>query len=82
MPSPIGLSGLSPPILRLNENAVSRNDENSTTILAIDDAEPKGDAENSDTDIEELSSLCSSLGEQLSEAMQTVKELEDWSSED
>jgi len=63
--------------LRLNENAVSRNDENSTTILAIDDAEPKGDAENSDTDIEELSSLCSSLGEQLSEAMQTVKELDE-----
>ena len=63
--------------LRLNENADGRNNENSTSILAIDDAEPKGDAENSDTDIEELSSLCSSLGEQLSEAMQTVKELDE-----
>jgi len=68
--------------LRLNENTKSGYNADNATILAIDDAAP-GEVENSrmysdaNAEVDELSSLCSTLGEQLSEAMQTVKELDE-----
>lgn len=68
--------------LRLNENVntLEENDGDNSTVLTIESG-ASGDVEpfqmHSDTKSKELSSLCSTLGEQLAEAMQTVKELDE-----
>jgi hypothetical protein len=65
---------------RLKENTDGENSGDNSTALTMGDVAP-GDVEtfrmHSDTEIKELSSLCSTLGKQLAEAMQTVKELDE-----